>query len=252
MNKSDINFDKLARENGETAQEWVYRALRFAVMSGQVQPGRALTIRGIAEMLNVSAMPVREALRRLTSEGALELKSNRRIMVPDLSPAGLAELLELRILLEVHAAERALPYVTEERLAELHTLNERQNKAFEDPEPQGIIIGNQAFHRALYMAHPHAVTLPMIERIWLQLGPLHRLALANLETHYVTDRHVEIMQAIETRNPFGLRAAIEADIRDGAGYMTQTELLERYTRAEAENLRMPGKDYMKRLVKDTK
>ncbi|WP_020401077.1 GntR family transcriptional regulator [Kordiimonas gwangyangensis] len=249
MSKNDINFDKLARVTGETAQEWVYRALRFAVMSGQVQPGRALTIRGIAEMLNVSAMPVREALRRLTSEGALELKSNRRIMVPDLSPASLAELLELRILLEVHAAERALPYVTPDKLRELNQLNDEQNRAFEDPQPEGIIIGNQAFHRALYTAHPHPVSMPMIERIWLQLGPLHRLALANLETHYVTDRHVEIMQAIETRNPFGLKAAIEADIRDGAGYMTQTELLERYTRAEAGNLALPGKEYMKRLVK---
>ncbi|WP_417457353.1 GntR family transcriptional regulator [Kordiimonas sp.] len=249
MSKNDINFDKLAHETGETAQEWVYRALRFAVMSGQVQPGRALTIRGIADMLDVSAMPVREALRRLTSEGALELKSNRRIMVPDLSPARLAELLELRIMLEVHAAERALPYISDAKLSELHALNDEQNKAFEAPDPQGIIIGNQAFHRALYLAHPHAVTLPMIERIWLQLGPLHRLALANLEKHYVTDRHVEIMQAIETRNPFGLKAAIEADIRDGAGYMTQTELLERYTRAEADNLVMPGKDYMNRLVK---
>ena len=248
MSKNDINFDKLARDTGETAQEWVYRALRYAVMSGQVQPGRALTIRGIADMLNVSAMPVREALRRLTSEGALELKSNRRIMVPDLSPASLAELLELRILLEVHAAERALPYVNDECLQKLRDLNESQNKAFEIPDREGIIIGNQAFHRTLYLAHPNAVSMPMIERIWLQLGPLHRLALANLEQHYMTDRHVEIMRAIETRNPFGLKAAIEADIRDGAGYLTQTELLERYTRAETDELTVPGKDYMKRLV----
>lgn len=249
MSKNDINFDGLSRDESETAQEWVYRALRFAVMSGQMQPGRALTIRGIAQMLDVSSMPVREALRRLTSEGALELKSNRRIMVPDLTPAKLAELLELRIILEVHSAERALPYITDERLELLRELNEEQNKAFEKPDPQGIIIGNQAFHRALYLAHPHPVSMPMIERVWLQLGPLHRLALAKLADHYVTDRHVEIIRAIETRNPFGLKAAIEADIRDGAGYMTQTELLERYTRDEADDLTVPGKDYMRQLAK---
>ncbi|TNE63137.1 MAG: GntR family transcriptional regulator [Alphaproteobacteria bacterium] len=247
--KSGINLDKLVQEQGETAQEWVYRALRFAVMSGQVQPGRALTIRGIADMLGVSAMPVREALRRLTSEGALELKSNRRIMVPDLSPARLAELLELRIVLEVHAAERALPYINDTTLSELHRLNDEQNKAFEALDAEGSILGNQAFHRALYTAHPHPVSLPMIERVWLQLGPLHRLALANLEKHYVTDRHVEIMRAIETRNPFGLKAAIESDIRDGAGYMTQTELLDRYSRAEAGNLAVPGKDFVRTLSK---
>lgn len=249
MSKNDINFDWLARDPKETAQEWVYRALRFAVMSGQVQPGRALTIRGIAQMLDVSSMPVREALRRLTSEGALELKSNRRIMVPDLTPAKLSELLELRIMLEVHAAERALPYITDEHLELLREFNAEQNRAFEKPDPQGIILGNQAFHRTLYLAHPHAVTMPMIERVWLQLGPLHRLALAKLQDHYVTDRHVEIMRAIETRNPFGLKAAIEADIRDGAGYMTQTEMLERYTRDETQDLTVPGKDYMRQLAK---
>lgn len=250
MSDPDIDFSKLSAEEGETAQEWVYRALRFAVMSGQVLPGRALTIRGIAKMLDVSAMPVREALRRLTSEGALQLKANRRIMVPDIEPAKLAELLELRIMLETHAAERALPYISDDKLSELYALNDAQNAAFSAPDPEGIIIGNQAFHRALYCAHPHPVSLPMIERVWLQLGPLHRLALASLEGHYETDRHVEIMKAIETRNPFGLKAAIEADIRDGAGYMTQTDLLERYARAEAADLAMPGKDYIRKVVED--
>lgn len=248
MKARDIDFSKLQASDSETAQEWVYRALRFAVMSGQVLPGRALTIRGIAQMLDVSAMPVREALRRLTSEGALLMKANRRIMVPDVDPARLAELIELRILLETHAAERALPYITADIQDELLGLNEAQNAAFSAPDPEGIIIGNQAFHRALYCAHPHPETMPMIERVWLQLGPLHRLALANLEGTYETDRHVEIMKAIETRNPFGLKAAIEADIRDGTAYMAQTDLLEKYSRAEAANLTVPGKDYIRKVV----
>lgn len=250
MTEPDLDFSKLPVLEDETVQERVYRALRFAVMSGQVLPGRAMTIRGIAKMLDVSAMPVREALRRLTSEGALMMKANRRIMVPDVEPARLAELIEMRIILETHAAERALPYVDAAKLEELHILNDAQNAAFARPDPEGIIIGNQAFHTALYSAHPYPVSLPMIERVWLQLGPLHRLALASLEGHYKTDRHVEIIRAVETRNPFGLRAAIEADIRDGTGYMTQTDLLEKYSRAEAANLSVPGQDYLKKMVKD--
>jgi len=243
-----INLSGISRSAEDTAQEWVFKALRYAVMSGQVLPGRALTIRGIAKMLDVSAMPVREALRRLTSEGALQLKANRRIMVPDVTPARLSELIELRIMLECHAAERALPYIDNAKLEELHALNEAQNSAFEVPDLEGIIIGNQAFHKALYCAHPHAVSMPMIERVWLQLGPLHRLALASLEGHYKTDHHIEIMRAIETRNPFSLKAAIEADIRDGAGYMTQTDLLDKYSRDEASDLQMPSKDYIKKFA----
>jgi len=247
MEKTDLKFDRLKRSEIETAQEWVYRALRFAVMSGQVQPGLALTLRGIAKVLDVSPMPVREALRRLTSEGALQLKANRRIMVPDVSPGRLTELIELRIKLECHAAERALPYVTDELADELQHLNKTLNASFYEPDPEGIILFNQMFHTRLYCAHPHPVYMSMVEQIWLQLGPLHRLALANLEQHYIKDHHVEIIQAIKTRNAFGLKAAIEADIRDGAGYITQTELLERYSRAETQDLRIPGRDYIDML-----
>ena len=247
MDKTCLKFDRLKRNDNETAQEWVYRALRFAVMSGQVQPGLALTLRGVADALDVSPMPVREALRRLTSEGALQLKANRRIMVPDVNPGSLTELIELRIKLECHAAERALPYVTDELANELNQLNQTQNSSFYESDPEGIILYNQKFHTHLYCAHPHPVTMPMIEQIWLRLGPLHRLALANLEEHYIKDHHVEIVQAIETRNAFGLKVAIEADIRDGAGYITQTKLLERYGRAEIPDLYIPGGDYIAML-----
>ncbi|GHF26128.1 GntR family transcriptional regulator [Kordiimonas sediminis] len=248
VNQYGINFSAIERSDTETAQEWVYRALRYAVMSGQVQPGMALTIRGIANMLCVSAMPAREALWRLTSEGALHLKANRRVEVPTMSPAKLSEVLQLRILLETHAAERALPYVTEEILSQMAILNELQNEALRRQDPEQTIIQNQAFHRCLYEAHPNPVSMPLIEGLWLQLGPLHRLALSNMEDHYFTDRHVEVIKAVETQNPFGLKVAIESDIREGAGYATQTELLEQYARGEAP-LDLPEGEFVEGLLK---
>ncbi|MCZ6830904.1 MAG: GntR family transcriptional regulator [Gammaproteobacteria bacterium] len=51
-----------------TQQERVYMQLRDAILSGQFVPGRSVTLRGVAAMLGVSPMPVREALRRLTAE----------------------------------------------------------------------------------------------------------------------------------------------------------------------------------------
>ena len=55
-----------------TQQERVYARLREAILSGQFMPGRPVTLRGVAEILGESPMPVREALRRLTAERALE------------------------------------------------------------------------------------------------------------------------------------------------------------------------------------
>lgn len=242
-NEQYIILDDLTRDAEETAQEWVYRALRFAIMSGQLQPSQALTIRQIAGILDVSAMPVREALKRLTTEGALTIKANRRIIVPTLIPAQLSELIELRVELETYAAMRAMPYINGERIAELERLNNNQNAAFEKRDFQGIIIGNQLFHRTLYTAHPHAVTMPMIERVWLQLGPLHRLSLAKLPDHYTHDRHCDIMQSLEHHNPFGLKSAIEADIRESIGFLTESDWLSDYS----DNLPLPKADYVKSL-----
>ena len=239
----DIQLDRDTPANGETTQDWVYQSLRFAVLSGQIQPGVALTIRGIANRLDVSAMPVREALRRLVSEGALGMKSNRRIEVPTMTPAKLSELLELRILLESHAAERALPYVTPEKLDILSTLNTAQNAGFLEKDPVKIVIGNLDFHRTLYACHPAPAVIPLIESIWLQLGPLHRLSLATIEDNYQVDRHLNIMDAIRTNNAFGLKIAIEADIREGAGYATQTTLLEQHARSGTD-LQFPSDGYL--------
>lgn len=239
----DILLDKLELNEDETAQEWVYRALRFAIMSGQLQPSQALTIRQIAGILKVSAMPVREALKRLTAEGALTIKANRRIIVPTLVPARLAELIELRVALETFAAIRALPYVEEARIEQLKILNDHQNEAFEKRDFQGIILGNQIFHRTLYTAHPHAVTMPMIEQLWLQIGPLHRLSVAKLPEHYTHDRHCDIIDALHNKNPLGLKSAVEADIRESIGFLTESDLLIDHS----DNLPLPSKDYVKSL-----
>lgn len=242
-NKPDIDLSDLMRDEEETAQEWVYRALRFAIMSGQFQPSQALTIRQLAGILDVSAMPVREALKRLTAEGALTIKANRRIIVPTLVPARLAELIELRVELESFAAIRAMPYVDEKCIVQLEDLNNQQNKAFEKRDFQGITLGNQVFHRTLYTAHPHPVTMPMIEQLWLQIGPLHRLFLAKLPDHYTHDRHCDIIHSLKHHNPFGLKSAIEADIRESIGFLTETDWLSDYD----DNLPLPKPDYVRSL-----
>ncbi len=244
MNKEpDFNLNDLKFDQEETAQEWVYRALRFAIMSGQLQPSQALTIRQIAGILKVSAMPVREALKRLTAEGALTIKANRRIIVPTLVPARLAELIELRVELESFAAIRAMPYLDEVRINQLETINDQQNDAFEKRDFHGIILGNQNFHRTLYTAHPHSVTMPMIEQLWLQIGPLHRLSVAKLPEHYTHDRHCDIIHSLKHHNPFGLKSAIEADIRESIGFLTESDLLTNY----GDNLPLPKPGYVKSL-----
>ena len=223
--KSPIKITLTERDESVTITQWVYTTLRSAVMYGQILPGRALTIRELAGILDVSPMPVREALRQLAAENALEIQGNRRVMVPKMTAMKFNELCEARIAIESHAAARALPYIDSQQLTRLRELDALIDQAQDDGDLEQISILNQNFHRSLYSANPHQVTLPLIESLWLQLGPFMRLATSKLEEHYVIDRHNEAMSAIEKKDAFALQLAISADIREGIAFAGTPELL---------------------------
>ncbi|OJU91141.1 MAG: GntR family transcriptional regulator [Shinella sp. 65-6] len=207
------------REAFESAKQWVYRVLRHAIMTGQFEPGDPVTINGLAEALGVSAMPVREALHRLVAEGALELLDNRRVRVPDLDPQSFEEVLEARVALETRAAERAMPFVDEMRLARIRAFDQQADQALAAGDFGRLVEANFNFHRCLYEARPGTVMLPLIESLWLRLGPFMRRAGETLSETYQVDRHAEALAAIARRDAEALKAAIAADIRDGTGHL---------------------------------
>ena len=207
------------RETSESVKQWVYRVLRRGIMAGGFEPGEPVTINGLAETLGVSAMPVREALHRLVSEGALELLDNRRVRVPDLDAEGFEEVLEARVALETRAAERALPFIDDLYLARLRVLDGLADQALAARDFGRLVEANFDFHRCLYTARPDMVTLPLIESLWLRLGPFMRRAGETLSQTYQVDRHAEALAAILARDAEALKAAIAADIRDGTGHL---------------------------------
>lgn len=223
--KSPIKITLTERDESVTITQWVYQTLRNAVMYGEILPGRVLTIRELAGILDVSPMPVREALRQLAAENALEIQGNRRVMVPKMTAMKFNELCEARIAIESHAAARALPYIDNDRLEQLRSLDSMIDQAQEEDNLDQISILNQNFHRALYTANPHQVTLPLIESLWLQLGPFMRMATSELEEHYLVDRHNEAMSAIEKKDAYALQMAIAADIREGIAFAGTPEML---------------------------
>ena len=205
----------IEKSNDLKTHQWVYQLLRHNLLCGHIGPGKPLTIRGLAEILHVSPMPVREALHRLACEGAVEVKNNRRVIVPAMTAEKFSELCDLRILLETHAAEGALPYINEQDIENLEQIDAKIDGAIESDNVDNISLYNQEFHRYLYSANPFQISIPLIESLWLPLGPFSRMAISKLEKVYLVDRHVEALDALKQRNLFGLRRAIEADIRDG-------------------------------------
>ncbi|MDD8023368.1 MAG: GntR family transcriptional regulator [Paracoccaceae bacterium] len=214
MTKSDI--PDIPREDWMTTQEYAYYRLRNAVMVGAFRPGTALTIRGLAQQLDLSPTPIREAVRRLSSENAIEVLGNRRLKIPEMSPGRFEELVQLRIELEIHAAERAFPYVSEIIIERLRELDDRMDGAIAARDLDALTRMNQEFHKILYCLNPYQAVMPLIESIWLQLGPFQRQVIENIEKINVVDRHKEMLAAMRARDMIAMCAAIESDIRDGS------------------------------------
>lgn len=223
----------LKKTDALKTNQWVYQLLRTNLLCGKIQPGIPLTIRGVAETLGVSPMPVREALHRLACEAAVEVKNNRRVIVPMMTAEKFSELCDLRILLETHAAESAQPYIREEDIANLERIDAKIDAAVESGNVEQTSLINQEFHRTLYSANPFQIVVPLIESLWLQLGPFSRIAISKLEKIYIVDRHVEAIEALKQQNSFALRRAIEADIRDGIASIKSVEGIHNYFKGVA-------------------
>lgn len=202
-----------------TTQQQAYERLRYSLMTGRILPGTSLTIRGIAEILNISPTPAREALKKLCAEGALTELDNRRVITPIMNIERFNELIKLRILLECHAAKSAMNYINEHLIDSLEEIDERMDVALQEDNHEAIVVMNQQFHSNLYKANPNQVHMPLIESIWLQLGPYTRVAINRLSDIYLVDRHKQMIKALRNRNSAALLTAIEKDISEGIGQM---------------------------------
>ncbi|MEM8578977.1 MAG: GntR family transcriptional regulator, partial [Pseudomonadota bacterium] len=140
-----------ATETTTAAHDQVFRRLRARIMQGDIAPGQALTLRGIAGEYGVSMTPVREAVRRLVAEGALTMSSSGRVGTPELSPERIEELAALRALIEVELATRALPRAHMALIERLQTINSSVGEAVAHRDAVRYIKTNLEFHRTLYL-----------------------------------------------------------------------------------------------------
>jgi DNA-binding GntR family transcriptional regulator len=204
----------IVRVQRETVQEQVYQALRDKLMRGGFQPGQKLKLNELAEAFGVSAMPVREALSRLTAERGLESLPNRTIRVPALHNDRLVDLMQARFAVEGLAVARAAETMTPETISALKTLVAAQIETDEHHFSEASAEQNRAFHFTIYRQSGSTVLLPIIESLWLQFGPYLRDACDRFDGRdgRGANFHTELVDALARRDAPAARAALEADI----------------------------------------
>lgn len=197
------------------AHDRVYRVLRARIMHGEIDPGAALTLRGIGKEFGVSMTPAREAVRRLVAEGALTLSASGRVSTPELSNDRIEELAALRSLIETELASRALPRAHMALIERLGLINNSISEAIVKGDAVAYIRTNLEFHRTLYLRAQAPAMLAMAETVWLQMGPTMRLLYGRLKRTEVPKGHRLILAALRAGDEPGLRVAVRSDVTQG-------------------------------------
>ena len=198
-----------------SAHDRVYLGLRTRIMHGEIAPGHPFTLRGIGTEFGVSMTPAREAVQRLSAEGALTISSSGRVTTPELGNDRIEELAALRALLEVELASRALPRAHIALIDRLHTINARIAEDIERRDAVAYIRRNLEFHRTLYLRAQAPAMLAMAETVWLQLGPTMRALYGRLRHKEPPHYHRLMIAALKAGDEPGLRLAVRSDVTQG-------------------------------------
>ena len=203
------------QESCVAAHDRLYRTLRMRIMYGEISPGQAFTLRGIAAEFGVSTTPVREALKRLAAEGALSISVTGRFQTPELSSDRIEELASLRALIEVELASRALPRAHMALVERLQVINNSISVAIVKADAVTYIRTNLEFHRTLYLRAQAPAMLATVETVWLQLGPTMRALYGKLQRKDPPVNHRLILAALKAGDEPSLRVAVRADVTQG-------------------------------------
>lgn len=151
--------------------ELVTGMLRELIVTGELQAGAALRQRDLATRLGVSATPIREALRRLESEGLVNTDQHRGATVADSQLGASEENYLVRAALEPLAAQLAAQRISEAQLEEITRINAKIGDLAEDDPSYASL--NKDFHFAIYQAADSPVLVSLMRMLWQALpeGP---------------------------------------------------------------------------------
>ncbi len=236
----ELSIDKIlgGPADSRTLAATVAQRLRSLILSGQLQPGMSLRLAPLANSLDVSVMPVREALRRLEAEGLVVLMPRRGAVVAELSIEDAEEIYALRIGLEALCARHAAERLTDADVAELETLFGRMEAAQEAGDLDDLIDRDHSFHAYLY-------ALSGRQRLTRMIAELQDRSRRYLPSYYrawellenPVEAHAPILDAIRTRDPAVVERLTREHMEQAAGRLLAVLAVEAEDRKAARSVR---------------
>jgi DNA-binding GntR family transcriptional regulator len=188
--------------DGRPLTEKVYALLRAAIIAGELEPGSKLVEQSLADQLQVSRVPVREAMPMLEAEGLVKAIPRRGTFVARLTIADVHDLFDLRENLEVLAARRAAEradMMDVLQVAELREVLLLNRAAVAEGDPRAISRTSAAFHRCIVDLSGNQLLGTVMRPINSRVEWLFRITIG-MDQQTACDEHGDLVRAILTGN----------------------------------------------------
>ena len=153
-------------KGGKTKNQVVYEKLRQRIIRGTIKPGQKLVMASLAKSLGFSETPIREAIRRLESDGYVTFTPHSGAMVTKINDRDLSEIYLIRISLEALATRLAVPCIRDNDIAWLVRRNDEMKVAVKESRYQSLARLNKEFHLRIYKTAPYPRLYKMISDLW--------------------------------------------------------------------------------------
>lgn len=184
-------------ESPISAVERVYRHTRKAILMGDYPPGFSLRMSDLGRINGVSAIPVREAMRRLEAERLVESVANKGVRVAQLSSADLADAYQLRTILEVEAVRLAVDRLTAADRERAEALRDTMADQFAAGDSAGAYAAHRAMHFVIYERADSPWLTQIVSTLWDHTERYRRLGMQWLQQpESLASQHDGVLEAL--------------------------------------------------------
>lgn len=198
--------------SSESKSEQAYRLIRSRIDSGQYVPGYRLVLAPIAAELDMSVVPVREAIRRLEAEQLVTFERNVGAQVSLVKETEYLHTMQTLALVEGAATALAAPHITTEQIGRARAINATMSESLTAFDPQRFTELNLEFHSVLFESCPNPHILDLVHRGWNRMKVLRNSSFSFVpgRAQQSVEEHELILRMIEDQAP---AAEIEAVAR---------------------------------------
>ena len=190
-----------------TLAETAAQALREAIVSGALKPGKRLVEQKLAHSLGTSQPTVREALKELQNQGYVHKVAKKGTYVTQLSQEDAAKIHEIRLLLEAFAIERAAPNVTTQTLQSLGLQVSEMAAAAEEVDRERFHAADMRFHREIWALTDNKYLTKALEQVTFSLFAFMLLTQNRESFLAAVEHHQLILEGLATKDPEQAREA---------------------------------------------